>query len=299
MTDATGSRTTDATGSRTTDATGAPTSDATGPAVGDARERLAPAEVDASRERLAARQAELLRALLTGAPPPTGFDADRVAVEARALLAKRRGVVAALRPEVADALGDRFPALFDEYARTHPRTTGTRATQDAAAFAVWVTRHRRRRWWHATRLVLVAVLAVTALAGCGAPHTCPLILSVGVQVTVARQIVPDVRTVGLEVCWNGTCHHAQLALQGTSGVVPDSCTDADLTPACGAWSGFAAVPDLPRTPVTVHLTLTGDPTRDLRTEVTPVAHPTGRDCPDSGPQAQVQVTATGDLRPTP
>lgn len=105
------------------------------------------------RERLAAQQAELLRALLGDGAPPPGFDADRLRVEARALLNKRRGIVAVLRPDVADALGEKFRPLFDAYARAHPRQAGSRAREDAAAFAEWAVARgepappRKRRWW--------------------------------------------------------------------------------------------------------------------------------------------------------
>ena len=99
-----------------------------------------PDHIDPSgaRERLAARQAELLNALLAGAPAPAGFDEQRVEVERRALLAKRRGIVRMLGPEVANELGDRFRPLFDAYALANPRKAGSRAREDAAAFADWV-----------------------------------------------------------------------------------------------------------------------------------------------------------------
>ncbi|MFT7840590.1 hypothetical protein Q5530_30985 [Saccharothrix sp. BKS2] len=105
------------------------------------------------RDRLAAAQAELLRALLAGGSAPPGFAADRVEVERRALLNKRRGIVASLRPEVAAELGNRFRPLFDEYAGQHPRQVGTRFREDAAAFAEWAAARGelspppRKRWW--------------------------------------------------------------------------------------------------------------------------------------------------------
>jgi hypothetical protein len=93
---------------------------------------------DQARQRLAAAQAELARALLAGAPPPPGFDPRRVRVEAEALLAKRRRVTELLRPDLADALGERCPALFAEWAPKHPRTDGVTARADADAFAGWL-----------------------------------------------------------------------------------------------------------------------------------------------------------------
>jgi hypothetical protein len=89
------------------------------------------------RERLAEAQSELLAALLAGGPSPAGFDERLLRVEAKSLLAKRRGIVAMLNPEVVDELGDRFRPLFDEYALAHPRTSGSRAREDAADFAAW------------------------------------------------------------------------------------------------------------------------------------------------------------------
>ncbi|MFI9011820.1 hypothetical protein ACIGNX_31740 [Actinosynnema sp. NPDC053489] len=105
------------------------------------------------RERLAAAQAELLRALLADGDVPEGFDADRVRVERRALLNKRRGIVAAIRPDVAAELGERFRPLFEAYARAHPREVGTRFRDDAARFAGWAVERgeleapKKKRWW--------------------------------------------------------------------------------------------------------------------------------------------------------
>lgn len=105
------------------------------------------------RERLAAAQAELLRALLADGAVPAGFDADRVTVEKRALLNKRRGIVESVRPDVAAELGERFRPLFDAYARSHPKEAHTRFREDAARFAEWAVQRgelaapRKRRWW--------------------------------------------------------------------------------------------------------------------------------------------------------
>ncbi|OLR94977.1 hypothetical protein [Actinokineospora bangkokensis] len=101
------------------------------------------------RERLAAQQSEFLRAVLADGPVPEGFDAAALRVEAGALVAKRGRVVAMIDPETAERCGDDFPALFAEYARGNPRREGSRAREDAAAFAAWVEARRpaRRRWW--------------------------------------------------------------------------------------------------------------------------------------------------------
>jgi cation transport regulator ChaB len=104
------------------------------------------------RARLAQAQAELLAALLADGPTPAGFDEQRLRVEANSLLAKRRGIVAMLNPDVADELGERFRPLFTQYARAHPRRSGSRAREDAADFVAWARARGalatpKRRWW--------------------------------------------------------------------------------------------------------------------------------------------------------
>lgn len=103
-----------------------------------------------TREELARGQAELLRALLADGPPPEGFDPARLAVEADALVAKRRRIAETLRPDLVRALAGRFAERFESYARVHPRRTGIGARQDAAEFERWLRERghlpRRRRW---------------------------------------------------------------------------------------------------------------------------------------------------------
>ncbi|MDQ3403621.1 MAG: hypothetical protein M3548_09530 [Actinomycetota bacterium] len=87
---------------------------------------------------------------MVGGPVPAGFDPTAVRVEAAALLAKRRRVVEMLG-DVGE-LGERFPALFAEYARGDPRLAGTRARTDAENFRHWLVERGelaapRRRWW--------------------------------------------------------------------------------------------------------------------------------------------------------
>lgn len=88
---------------------------------------------------LAARQAELLTALLAGGPVPPGFDPGRIQAQTRALHAKRRAVAMRLRPDLVDELAERFVPLFDEWAAGRPRRTGTSFRADMAAFAAWLT----------------------------------------------------------------------------------------------------------------------------------------------------------------
>lgn len=100
-----------------------------------------------ARDELADQQAALLRAVLAGGEPPPGFDRRMLAVEAHALLSKRRRVNAILDPETAAELGERYRELFDEWASAHPRQAGTRGRADAAAFRAWALPAKRRRWW--------------------------------------------------------------------------------------------------------------------------------------------------------
>jgi hypothetical protein len=109
-----------------------------------------------ARARLAQAQTSLLATLVAGAHPPEGFDEERLAVQRRALLAKRCGVVAKIAPELPEILGDRrFRELFWSYAGPRPMTGGYRA--DALRFAGHVlaegglddrrARRRLRVWW--------------------------------------------------------------------------------------------------------------------------------------------------------
>jgi hypothetical protein len=107
------------------------------------------AEVDVARRRLADAQTRLLAALLGGAPPPPGFDPARLRVQADALLAKRRDLVAKLRPDLAETLAADFGDRFEAYARANPRpAAGARADAAAFARAVQAQRTRRRRGRH-------------------------------------------------------------------------------------------------------------------------------------------------------
>lgn len=89
---------------------------------------------DAARERLARAQYALLAALVTDAPPPPGFDPRRVAVQRRALHAKRAGVVAKVAPELPALLGDDYRRLFLGYAGKRAMTDGG-YRRDALDFA--------------------------------------------------------------------------------------------------------------------------------------------------------------------
>ena len=104
------------------------------------------------RDELAARQRALVRALLVGDPVPAGFDAHRVGVEAAALRSKRRSIAAALRPDLADLLGDRFRPLFDTWASEHPKPDDLSFRADLDRFETWLHEgghlsRPRRRWF--------------------------------------------------------------------------------------------------------------------------------------------------------
>jgi hypothetical protein len=81
------------------------------------------------------------RPLRTGLPG--GRAPARVAVQAEALIAKRRRVAQRAWPELAAALGDTFAPAFEEYARATPRRTrpaSDRARPDAVEFALHLSR---------------------------------------------------------------------------------------------------------------------------------------------------------------
>jgi hypothetical protein len=91
-----------------------------------------------SREELAARQAKLLHALLADGPAPAGFDASRLRLEAQVLRRKHGRVLALQRPELAEALGDRFGPLFTEFNAERPKRDTERSGAYADAFVEWL-----------------------------------------------------------------------------------------------------------------------------------------------------------------
>ncbi len=115
------------------------------------------AGLEQARTRVGIGQAALLSALVAGTPVPEGFDRQRVRVQARALAAKRAGVVAKLAPELPGILGgeDAYREAFLGYARHRPMTAGYR--RDALDFAEHLlvrdlpadpaARRRLTLWW--------------------------------------------------------------------------------------------------------------------------------------------------------
>jgi hypothetical protein len=98
-------------------------------------------EVD--RERLAAEQAALVRALVDGGPVPAGFAPDRVRATAAALARKRAREVARAWPALAAELGDDFTARFLADAALRPPPAKGGALADGLAFAGALARTRR------------------------------------------------------------------------------------------------------------------------------------------------------------
>jgi hypothetical protein len=91
-----------------------------------------------SRSDLARQQAELLQALLADGPAPAGFDASRLRVEANVLRRKHGRVLAHQRPELAEALGDRFGPLFAEFTAGRPKRDNERSGAYADVFVTWL-----------------------------------------------------------------------------------------------------------------------------------------------------------------
>jgi pimeloyl-ACP methyl ester carboxylesterase len=68
--------------------------------------------VEGGASGLAARQADLVAALVADGPVPTGFDPARLDATRRALLRKRAGEAAKLWPLLAASLGAEWPRAF-------------------------------------------------------------------------------------------------------------------------------------------------------------------------------------------
>ncbi len=124
----------------------------------DAHDPHDPDDPHDARTALAAAQHALLACLVTGASAPDGFDRQRLAVQARALLAKRARTAAAHHPWLAAALGEgAYRSAFADYARAHPLPAGG-SHPDAVAFEAHLRAHgllpraerprprRRDRW---------------------------------------------------------------------------------------------------------------------------------------------------------
>jgi len=92
------------------------------------------------RARLAARQAELIRALY-GGPPAKGLDARMVAITSASLADKRARAVARAWPALTRGLGTAFAERFAAYARLTPPPGGG-GLADGLAFSRVLARER-------------------------------------------------------------------------------------------------------------------------------------------------------------
>jgi hypothetical protein len=89
------------------------------------------------RERLAARQSVLLRALVEDAGTPVGFDRRTWHAQANLLQDKRFRVVQRTGPNLRAFLGDEFRGLFEQYVSEHPQPADT-GRAEARAFIDWL-----------------------------------------------------------------------------------------------------------------------------------------------------------------
>ncbi len=96
---------------------------------------MTPAALTEERARLAAAQAELVRALVADGPAPAGFDAARLALAARSLANKRRQEAAHAWPALARCLGDDFAERFSAFARATALPARGGPLADGRAFA--------------------------------------------------------------------------------------------------------------------------------------------------------------------
>ncbi|HVF77701.1 MAG TPA: hypothetical protein VNA28_05345 [Solirubrobacteraceae bacterium] len=87
------------------------------------------------REAYAARQAQLLDALLRGDEPPPGFDAVQAGAAGSSLRRKRGRLVALAWPALALELGDTFATRFDAFARAVAAPRSGLPLEDGLAFA--------------------------------------------------------------------------------------------------------------------------------------------------------------------
>lgn len=91
-----------------------------------------------ARRSLAARQGELVRALVADAPLPAGFDDLRTATARGTLLRKRMRGVERTWPGLARGMGRAFKPLFAAFAESHPMSGEGLYDLDGRRFAEWL-----------------------------------------------------------------------------------------------------------------------------------------------------------------
>jgi hypothetical protein len=94
--------------------------------------------MEAAREKMAARQADLVRALVAKGPIPAGFDQDRVKTLARTLVNKRRQALARAWPALVRILGDPYVERFTTFAQDHPIPASGSPLEDGRQFLRWL-----------------------------------------------------------------------------------------------------------------------------------------------------------------
>jgi hypothetical protein len=144
----------------------------------------------AQRERLAAEQAALVRALVAGDPVPGGFDPGRVAATSAALARKRGRDVARAWPALAGDLGEGFTGRFLAYAARRPPPARGGALADGLAFA----RELARQGHLSPNARVEAMLAAARLSGRPARLAATL-------AGPPRRLVVTVRAPGLGERW--------------------------------------------------------------------------------------------------
>lgn len=94
-----------------------------------------------TRASLRVKQAELMRALVAGAPSPQGWNGARVELVARTLRDKRARTLADHWPGLARSLGSEFSSRFHMYAEGICAPTVGGVDADAMRFIGWLGRH--------------------------------------------------------------------------------------------------------------------------------------------------------------
>lgn len=96
-------------------------------------------DAPSARDRLAARQAALVDALVAGGPPPPGFDTARLDATRRALLRKRAGLAAESWPLLAASFGGSWNAVFARHRDGHEPVGALRDGWDVARAVTGLT----------------------------------------------------------------------------------------------------------------------------------------------------------------
>ena len=143
-----------------------------------------------------------------------------------------------------------------------------------------------------------ALLVLTACGSEDRVHECALVFSPsGISVDIAAPDVSRVASATVRVCWNGTCSTKRLVLRPSSTTVPLGCDGSACAASAspdGGQHGFAAITDLPESPVQVTLTLRDRHHRafvDQELRLTPKAtRQDGPHCGKQGVQAALAVT---------